>query len=311
MPPSGKERHFAVLRTALALAEERGSVSLDEAAAQAGVDRDELHSLLEPVLYLEFRTASNELVGEERAFLLNPDDHLQVSEHHWLRDLAADPPAPDAALRLLVAALAYQAFVPLPPDLEDAVKKLRGIVATQLHVPVDNPPFLPTVQAAWRDGRSLAVRYLAEAAEVAHQFEILPHRVFCKWGHWYVLGRIPGEAEPRAFRVDRMQSADLGAAHFEPPDDVEVPEWFDLSALERTVRVRAPRAALDVLPQPHTTSDMVELPDGNLEMDLTVAGDRRLEHLLVCLPPEAEVIEPAEYRELRRRHAGALLDLYD
>jgi predicted DNA-binding transcriptional regulator YafY len=191
------------------------------------------------------------------------------------------------------------------------VKKLCGIVATQLHVPVDTPPFLAPVRRAWRDGRPLVVRYLADAAEVPHQFEILPHRVFCKWGHWYVLGRIPEETEPRAFRVDRMHSADLGAAHFEPPDDVDVPEWFDLSAYERTVRVRARRAALDVLPQPHTTSELVELPGGEVEVDLTVAGDRRLEHLLVCLPAEAEVIEPAEYRELRRQHAAALLELYD
>jgi hypothetical protein len=67
MPPSGKERHFAVLRTALALADERGSVSLDEAAAKAGVDRDELHSLLEPVLYLEAPRGTSSSERNERS----------------------------------------------------------------------------------------------------------------------------------------------------------------------------------------------------------------------------------------------------
>jgi predicted DNA-binding transcriptional regulator YafY len=93
-------------------------------------------------------------------------------------------------------------------------------------------------------------------------------------------------------------------------DDDAIPDWFDLSAHARTVRVRAPEAAIDVLPQPLTLGDAEPAGDGWVEVDITVAGDRRLEHLLVCLPPEAEVVAPEEYKELRREHARSLLEQF-
>jgi len=45
-----------------------------------------------------------------------------------------------------------------------------------------------------------------------------------------------------------------------------------------------------------------------VELDVTVTGDRRLDHLLVCLPADTEIIEPAEYRARRRRYAARLLE---
>jgi hypothetical protein len=307
-----KERHFDVLRTVLALAEERRAVPLHEAAAAAGVRDDELRELLAPVLYLEFRTAAGDIVHEEHAFLLTEDGDLVVTGEHWLRDLAADPPPADLALRLLVAALTVPTLATHPtPDLDDAGKKLRGVVAVELQVPVERPPCLATVQDAWRAGRSLRVRYLAEAASAAHDVELLPHRVFCRWGHWYVVARITVESRVRTFRVDRMLDAEVGETVFEGPDDVEIPDWFDLSAHERTVRVRCAPAALDVAPQPHSVAHVRALDDGRVEADVTVAGERRLEHLLVCLPPDAEVLDPPEYADLRRSHARRLLAAYD
>jgi WYL domain len=303
-----KDRHFEVLRTVLALAEERGSVPVSEAASAAGVDEPTLRRLLEPVLYLQFRTAAGELLDEAMAFLLTEDGHLSVTEQHWLRDLAADPPAPDVALRLLIAGLTAQTLSTNPtPDLDDAVKKLRGVVAVDLEVPVERPPCLDTVLQAWREGRSVRAQYLAEAASAAHNLEVLPHRVFCRWGHWYLIGRIPAEDWARTFRVDRMRDAEVGDLRFDPPDDVEIPEWFDLSAHERTVRVRCAPEVLTVLPQPARVGERVAVRDGRVEADVTVTGDRRFEHLLVCLPPDAEVVAPPEFAQLRRDHAQRLL----
>ena len=308
MPALTKERHFQVLRAALALAEERGSVSLAEAAAATGVMADELHQLLEPVLFLEFRTPDGVLVHEERAFLLTEDGYLVVASGNWLRDIAAEPPPPDVALRLLIAGLTVQTLATEPtPHLDDALKKLRGVVAVELQVPVERPACLTTVERAWYGGRSLRFRYRAESASAAHDQEALPHRVFCRWGHWYLLGRIPTETLVRAFRIDRMLSAELGDLEFDPPENVEIPEWFDLSAHEHTVRVRCTREAIDVLPQPMQVGAADELGAGRVAVDLTVSGDRRLEHLLVCLPVDADVLSPPEYRDLRRDHARQLL----
>ena len=88
MPPRSKEDIFRILTTVLALAEERGSIELADAARLAGVTRDELHTMLEPVLYLEFRTGTD-LLGKTGAFLLDEADCLTVTDRHWLRDLGA------------------------------------------------------------------------------------------------------------------------------------------------------------------------------------------------------------------------------
>src|SRR3954469_986537 len=103
MPPRSKQQTFAIMMRALALAEERNGVALGHAAADVGIKPAELRRLLEPVLYLEFRTPDGDIVHAEHNYLLTEDDHLVVTEDNWLRTLSARPPAPETSLRLLIA----------------------------------------------------------------------------------------------------------------------------------------------------------------------------------------------------------------
>jgi predicted DNA-binding transcriptional regulator YafY len=263
------------------------------------------------VLYLEFRTGTDAIVSEERAFLLTEDGRLMVEQEHWLRDLASEAPDPDTALRLLVAGLAFQSVATRPtPDLDRALTKLRAVVAAQLRVSVERPPCLPAAQEAWRDGRSLRFRYLSDGAEVATDREAVPHRVYCKWGHWYFQGRELDDAGAKSFRVDRMLNAAPGDVASDPPTDADIPDWFDLREYERTVTLRLAPAQLDALPRPHRVERIVTLERGRVEADVTVIGDRRLEYLLVCLDPDVDVVGPPEYQELQRSHAAQLLAAY-
>jgi hypothetical protein len=116
---------------------------------------------------------------------------------------------------------------------------------------------------------------------------------------------------PIAVEYDRVISARLGDIEFDPPDHDEIPEWFDLSEHARTVRVRMRADALESLPAPHQLGDPVEHDDGTVELDITVHGDRRLEHLLVSLPADAAVLAPPDAAERRRAHAARLLVAYD
>jgi hypothetical protein len=107
-----------------------------------------------------------------------------------------------------------------------------------------------------------------------------------------------------------MLDATLGDVEFDPPASDDIPDWFDLSEHARTVQVRMAADALESLPAPHQLGDATECGGGTVELDITVNGDRRLEHLLVCLPAAAEVLAPAEYIALRRAHAARLLAAY-
>ena len=311
MPVLAKQRHFEILRATLALAEERGVVHLDEAARAVDIDVDTLHALLAPVLYLEFRTGTDEIVSEERAFLLTEDGRLMVEQEHWLRNLASEAPDPDTALRLLVAGLAFQSVATgRTPDLDRALTKLRAVVAARLHVSVEHPPCLALAQEAWREGRSMRFRYLPDGAEVATDREAVPHRVYCKWGHWYFQGRELDETAPKNFRIDRMVHAQLGDVASDPPPETEIPDWFDLREYERTVTLRLTHAQLDALPRPHRVEHATVIDDARVDADITVIGERRLEYVLVCLDPGVEVVAPAQCQELQRSHAAHLLAAY-
>ena len=210
-----------------------------------------MRALVGPAVLIEFRTPDGEIVHGETAFVLFDDDTLAVDSAHWLRDLAAAPPPPDAALRLLISGMTMQAVATAAtPDLDRAVAKLRSAVDTELRLPAERPPCLATAQRAYAVGRSLRCRYLSDGAPEARARELLPYRLFSNWGHWYVHARPVDELFPKYFRVDRMSDAELGDVEFDPPDVDEIPVWFDLDAYDRTVRVRVRADALESLPAP-------------------------------------------------------------
>jgi predicted DNA-binding transcriptional regulator YafY len=306
MPPVPAARHFEIISTVLALAEERGSIRLADAARAVGVPVEQLRTLLDPVLYLEFRTADREVVDQTRAFLLD-DDVLQVADGNWLRDLQSNPPSHDAALRLLVSATVYQATEPRFPALDSALAKLRARVAIDFVLPVDQPPCFEAARAAHVARRSLRFRYVKWKDTVATEREVLPYAVFGKWGHWFVQGPEVGSDVRKEWRIDRMDSAVVGTTAFEMPDDVIVPDWLDLSEIEHTVTVRVPEALLATLPQPHSVGAVTV--DGEFVVaEITVAGDHQLDHLLVALGPEGSVVAPVELAVRRRAVARRLLE---
>ncbi len=315
MPPLGKQRHFEILRQVLATAEERRAISLGDAAAEVGVTPEQLKDLLDPVLFLAFRTGLGDLIEQSRSFLLTEDDEIIVDRDHWLRDLAADPPSPDVTLRLLVAGIAMQSFATHDtPDLDSVVEKLSAVVGTHLDVSVPAPPALEAARESWARGRSLRFRYVRDNDDVASDREAVPFRVFCKWSHWYFQGREIDDkeagGEPKMFRIDRMHDAHLGVIEFDPPPDTEIPDWFDLTqhALRVTLRMRPEQ--VDALPRASHIAERREHDDGLVEVDVVVTGERRLDHLLVTLDPDVEVVAPESAQSRQREHAAALLGAY-
>jgi predicted DNA-binding transcriptional regulator YafY len=306
-----KQRRFEALRTVLGLVEERGSAPLAECAAAAGVDEETMRDVLAAALYVDYYDAGGHLVSESGAFLLDEHGVLSLQEGHWLRDLAAMPPSPDDALRLLLAGLAMQAVAERPtPDLDGAVAKLRGVVACDLRMDVARPPALATVHEAIEAKRSLRVRYLREGADTPTERELLPYKVWSRWGNWYLTARDINEADAKQFRVDRMLDPAVGPTPFDPPTDVELPDWFDLAEHERTVRLRMRADRLEGLPAPHRLGEPTDVGGGRVELDVTVSGDHRLDHLLLCLEPDDEVVAPLEYAQRRRARAQELLEVY-
>ncbi|MCZ7534998.1 MAG: WYL domain-containing protein [Acidimicrobiia bacterium] len=306
-----KIRQFEVLNAVLAAAEERGTVSLAEFAERFDVDLDALHRVVADAVLCEFKTSTGDVIGFTRSFLLTEDEHLVLDESHWLRDLVSVPPEPEAALRLLLAGSAASALAPAAvPPLDSALEKLRSALSAEVVVTDARPEWLPLVEHARRAHKRLRFRYVKDGHTEASDREIEPHIVFSKWGHWYVGGRPVGAETTPSFRIDRIISAEVSDEEFEPVDTPTIPEWFDLSAAEHSVRLRLPRGELTSLPRPHRLGEISELPDGLVEVEVVITGDRRLDHLLVILGPECEVLGPPKAIDRRRAYTEELLALY-
>ena len=311
MPPKAAGEQFRVIAGALALAEERESVSLTEVAATLGVGRDELIKVLTPVVLLEFRDSTGEVIAQIDAFDLDVDaDMLHVRAGHWLRDWDASGPSHDAALRLFVTATVYQATGGGSADLDAALAKLRQLVAVDLVVPTSRPEFFSTAEQAFLSARSLRFRYTKHKDDVATDREVLPYDLYGQWGHWFVAGPEVGDETMKRWRLDRMSAVSVGTVAFDPPDEPpEREDWFDLSELRRELTVLVPEARVAALPQPFEEVSRTHEADGRVRLELALNGDRHLDHLLVSLGPDGEVVEPQAYRERRRARAAALLDV--
>lgn len=309
-----KGRQFEILRELLAEVDELRFVDLDRAAERHGLTRDALFTVVEPLLYLEFFpgdganpiTWMHELEYEDGVLSRGIG-----AEHDGVpvRTLETQPPDHDTALDLYLSASIMNSLEP-NPTLASALGRLAEVVRVTLIAPLEQPPALGVVQQAWNEQRSVVVKYLADGAEAAVAKEILPWRIFANWGRWYVKGTSTEHGEERTYRVDRMVDARLGDTPVERTEHQPIPEWFSMEHNVRSVRVRMPADLEPSLATPIRFSDRTALPDGREEVTITVNGDPRLEHLLVSLPPDAEVLEPAEFAERRRAHAARLLADY-
>ncbi len=302
-----------LLARVLAMADERQAVRLTDAAAEVGIDVEGLRELLEPVLYLEWRDPLGDLHGETRAFLVTEDDHLVVTDEHWLRGLASKPPDPPSALRLFTAGVVLQAATSRQPSpaLDRALAKLSDVLQADVVVHVEPPPWTQLCERQHRRRRTLRIRYLSAVHGEVREHELEPHLVASKWGNWYVLGRIVGgDGAIRPFRIDRIVEAEAGERTFEP-EEVELPDWWDMSEHEKTFVARLPARDLDRLPQPNRSIVSRELDGGRVEAEITVIGERHLDHVLLALSPDSEVVWPQEWRDRRRALARALLERYE
>ena len=71
--------------------------------------------------------------------------------------------------------------------------------------------------------------------------------------------------------------------------------------------VRVPASRLPALPRPHTIRSQSADGNGWVRAEIEVAGDRQLDHLLVALGPDGEVLDPPDYQQRRRDRAKVLL----
>jgi predicted DNA-binding transcriptional regulator YafY len=319
-------RRYEIIADTLARAEEQSGVDLAAVAADHGLDLAQLKQVLDPVLYLQFRDASGDMIDASRAYLVTEDDWLQVTEEHWLGAARSSAPTPDHALRLMIAAMIAKAALasatPRREALDAALAKLVAIVDAPIVIATDRPEFTAVCERALASARTVEFDYFGELSAQRRHYEIEPGYVGSNWGHWYLIGHPFGTGDVRTFRIDRMISARVSDRGCVPDRALVLPDGFDLAEYRRTFRARLPRRALDRIPTPaevvfgdEDPGDGAGSGDDLVLVDITVIGDHRLTDLLVMLGAEAHLLDdptpdPPTTTQRRRDQAARILALY-
>lgn len=247
---------------------------------------------------------------------------VQEGDRVWIHfaDVFANPQrlTPDQAVALLSAGASVLALPGTDPDgaLGRGVAKLASVLGVDADQVLDidlggaDPQTLELLRQAVREGRRVHLDYYSYGRDTRTERDVDPYLIHAEDGALYLLGHCHQAGAERRFRVDRIASAQLlderagprrtegSATGFQPDDD------------DPRVTLRlAPEARWVV--ETYPVEEVVELPDGRLDVTLAIAAEPWLARLLVNLGPQAEVREaPEALREAGQRAAARILARY-
>jgi predicted DNA-binding transcriptional regulator YafY len=234
-----------------------------------------------------------------------------------MADYFSDPvrlSAPEA-LSLLASGLAVLSSGQAPVALQSAVDKLVSVLAPGgdlgLVVDLSEPELVGVLRAAAANGAVVHVTYVALSSGDQTERDVEPWSVFSTMGNWYVRGYCRLKEAERVFRVDRIQSVEVTADRFDPPESVPPPvvEYTpgeeDVQAIIR-LGARA-RWVADYYPV-----EVVSEATDSLVVRFSTTDPMVAARLLIRLGGDAELVEGAETemalddlrRRLEARYAG-------
>lgn len=316
MPLVKRDRQMHIVATVIARAEEQGAVDLREAAIEFDVKAEDLIAWVETISGLERRLGGDAgIIGDVHAYFVE-DGIFEVGKRNWVRDMQNVPLSVSDAVRLLIIATQYVAVMGKGVDsvsLRSAIRKLERIVGETYKSVSRRPEYYEKIEdniVPNGMSRALDITYLNGSFVVRDRI-IEPYDVFSIGGRWYVQARDPGAVPPdpevKIFRMDRISRCDATSERFPAPEST-IPDRFDMKDIAEQLTVRVQKAFLDAKLEGVAIRDQRACDDGRIEVDLTVYGDRYLDHVLVAIGPDAEVVAPEEFRARRAAHARALLD---
>jgi len=217
--------------------------------------------------------------------------------------------------------------------LSRALGKLdRALGGEEIGVELDAPEWLPLVRDAVGSGGHLSISYYSASTDRVTEREIAPRRLFASEGHWYVDAWCSRAGDLRRFRVDRIGTAEVaevaevaagdevvggtGRVDGAGPEPVGPPgagppgfEPFVPGPEATSVRISVDPAMAWLVESLPATGPALPA-DGRVEIEVFVGGDAWLERLLLRLGPDAEVLDPPEYRSLAADAATRILRRY-
>ncbi len=167
---------------------------------------------------------------------------------------------------------------------------------------------LSAIRTALRERRKLALRYRRSGSTTASERVISPYALVASSGMLYIVAYSEPEASLRVFRMDRVEQAEVTDAKFEPPSDFSLDDVLRDGRVFQgehpsTIRVRySARIARWIAER----EGRATLGDGTLVIEYPLAdAEWGVRHVLQY-GRDAEVLAPAEMREVMRERLGRM-----
>jgi proteasome accessory factor B len=208
-------------------------------------------------------------------------------------------------------AAVVSAFTKLADALPQPIA--RHVAATMLAVGEHDPnePFsrsFSAVARGWAEGRVVEIDYDPGTAPRkttrVHPYVLEPDAALRSV---YLIGYDEPAKAMRTYKVERIRSATLTQDRYEIPEDFDPDRWLAnswgiwSSDGTPTVRIRLrfePSVAHRVREAVwHRSQELTELPEGGLELAVTVAGIVEIRPWILSWGEGVEVLEPPELRE--------------
>ena len=275
------------------------------------------------------RTAYRDLEAlQEAGFPLYTENTDQGRLWFLMEDYALNLPQPLTLTELMSLHLSedlirvFQGTM-IHDSLESLFKKVRA------SLPPQTLAFLDRVQSTFRVGikpykdygrfreivgqvnraalerQRIEITYHALRSETETVRKVDPFRIWFFEGTIYLIGYCHLRRDMRVFVLDRINDLRQTDETFEIPESFDLEEFLGHSF--RVMRGRTHLVRVRISPEWaryvgekiwHESQRTKELPDGGLEISFQAAGLEEIRNWVLSLGPEAEVLEPAELREM-------------
>lgn len=167
--------------------------------------------------------------------------------------------------------------------------------------------------------RCVRIRYHSLAEEKLIGTRLHPYRLLFSRRSWYVIGRSTLYRDTRTFNVGRIRELEVLDDPYEIPRGFSIDRYLGNAwhlipepGADREVVVRfSKRVAQNVAEVAwHKTQRLEFNEDGTLDFKVTVSGLGEISWWILGYGDQAEVIQPAELRQMLTRHAARLLARY-
>jgi predicted DNA-binding transcriptional regulator YafY len=309
------EKLALLLRMARLLAGNSEGMTLDEIAAEAGVDRRTAERMRDALRDL-FPTMEELREGRAKRFRIRGglDGFLQAPTADELAELEAATRGLEGgggeARAVLLRSLAAKIRAALRPAVRQRIDPdLEALVQTEAFVlqagprPLADAATLGRLRECMKAGRVCAMDYPTAEGRTRRR-AVEPYGILFGKAY-YLVGPEAGKPEPVLWRLDRMRKVEIGEAAAGPPADFALAEFaarsfgaYQEEPADIALRF-APEAAADARRFLfHPAQTVEDLADGSLAVRFRSGGLLELARHLFTWGDTVEIIAPPRLREL-------------